>query len=109
MPPKKRKTRRRSSKRRQRKGFHFPWVKISLSLLLVVAGYVGWLDYQVYHQFEGRRWSLPARVYARPLELYAGLSLRPHSSTTNCAHSATVLSPARDAPGKCPGMANAFS
>ena len=77
MPPKKRKTRRRSSKRRQRKGFHLPWVKISLSLLLVVAGYVGWLDYQVYHQFEGRRWSLPARVYARPLELYAGLSLRP--------------------------------
>jgi len=77
MPPKKRKTRRRSSKRRQRKGFHFPWVKLSLSLLLVVAGYIGWLDYQVYHQFEGRRWSLPARVYARPLELYAGLSLRP--------------------------------
>ncbi len=77
MPPKKRKTRRRSRKRRQRKGFHLPWVKLSLSLLVVVAGYIGWLDYQVYHQFEGRRWSLPARVYARPLELYAGLSLRP--------------------------------
>ena len=29
------------------------------------------------HQFEGRRWTLPAQVFAAPLELYAGLSLTP--------------------------------
>ena len=29
----------------------------------------------VTRQFEGRRWTLPARVYAAPLELYAGLAL----------------------------------
>jgi len=29
----------------------------------------------VTHQFEGRRWTLPAQVYAAPLELYAGLPL----------------------------------
>jgi penicillin-binding protein 1B len=40
-----------------------------------MAGYITWLDYQVRHQFTGKRWSLPARVYARPLELYAGLEL----------------------------------
>ncbi len=77
MPPKKRKARRRTSKRRKSKAFHIPWVKLSLVLLVVVLGYVGWLDFQVYRQFEGKRWSLPARVYARPLELYTGLALQP--------------------------------
>ena len=53
-----------------------------LSALLVVLGvgvavtfYVLYLDHLVTKQFEGRRWTLPAQVYAAPLELYAGLSL----------------------------------
>ena len=41
----------------------------------MVLAYVGFLDFQVYRKFEGNRWSLPARVYARPLELYTGLQL----------------------------------
>lgn len=45
-------------------------------LLIVVAGYVVFLDYTIRSQFEGRRWELPARVYARPLELYPGMALR---------------------------------
>ncbi|VAW78363.1 Multimodular transpeptidase-transglycosylase [hydrothermal vent metagenome] len=81
MPPKKHKSRRRSGKKRKSKSFRFPWIKLSLILLLVVAGYIGWLDFQVYNQFEGKRWSLPARVYARPLELYAGLNLGPAQFT----------------------------
>jgi len=36
---------------------------------------VFYLDRKVVTQFEGRRWTLPAQVYAAPLELYAGLSL----------------------------------
>jgi len=49
-------------------------------LVLVVAGvaatfYILYLDHLVTKQFEGRRWTLPARVYAAPLELYAGLTL----------------------------------
>ncbi len=43
--------------------------------MLVLAAYVAFLDFRVYREFEGKRWSLPARVYARPLELYAGLRL----------------------------------
>ncbi len=42
---------------------------------MAIAGAVVWLfwtDHKVRTQFEGRRWALPARVYARPLELYAG-------------------------------------
>jgi len=33
------------------------------------------LDRMVVTQFEGRRWTLPAQVYAAPLELYDGLAL----------------------------------
>lgn len=45
---------------------------------LLVAAFALWiwlLDRQIVSQFEGRRWDLPAQVYARPLELYAGLRL----------------------------------
>jgi penicillin-binding protein 1B len=41
-------------------------------LLLAVTLWVIKLDRQITSQFEGRRWTLPARVYAQPLELYAG-------------------------------------
>ncbi|MFQ5660495.1 MAG: penicillin-binding protein 1B [Gammaproteobacteria bacterium] len=34
-----------------------------------------WLDHHIQDKFEGRRWSLPARVYAGPLEIYPGLTL----------------------------------
>lgn len=33
------------------------------------------LDKTIHAQFEGKRWALPARVYARPLELYPGMHL----------------------------------
>lgn len=42
----------------------------SLILLLVFSAYVLYLDQQVRTQFEGKRWALPAHVYARALELY---------------------------------------
>lgn len=40
-------------------------------------GYVYWLDRWVTREFEGKRWSIPARVYARPLELYPNRQLSP--------------------------------
>jgi penicillin-binding protein 1B len=46
-----------------------------LSLLLVAAGFTFYLDYRVRSEFEGRRFALPARIYARPLELHAGLKV----------------------------------
>lgn len=39
--------------------------------------YVIYLDVQVRSQFDGGRWAVPARVYARPLELYPGRRLGP--------------------------------
>src|SRR5258708_39154834 len=45
------------------------------AVLGLVLGFVGWvvyLDHVVTREFQGRLWSVPARVYAEPLELYAG-------------------------------------
>ncbi|MGE5154299.1 MAG: penicillin-binding protein 1B [Bdellovibrio bacteriovorus] len=58
---------------------------VILRLLLLIALAVGLagvlygvhLDRVVRGKFEGQRWALPARVYARPLELYAGRPLTP--------------------------------
>jgi penicillin-binding protein 1B len=43
---------------------------------LFAAAYVLQQDELVRSQFEGKRWALPARVFARPLELYEGQSLK---------------------------------
>src|SRR5689334_5429584 len=59
------------------------WKKAFWSITLVVfvvavicgAAWYVYLDHLVSSQFEGRRWTLPAHVYASPLELYAGLQL----------------------------------
>src|SRR5690606_5780382 len=42
--------------------------------LLALGTWAFVLDRQVSSQFEGRRWTLPAQVYAQPTELYAGQS-----------------------------------
>ena len=60
---------------RLRRGF---WRGLVFALALLVGlgiPHVWQLNRQVTTQFEGRRWELPARVYARPLELYAGREL----------------------------------
>jgi penicillin-binding protein 1B len=67
----------RSVKRRRGAG-----LGVALWLLLIGmvggvlgAGYVWQLDKEIRAQFEGKRWALPTRVYARPLEIYAGARL----------------------------------
>jgi len=54
------------------------WKVVRLALLavvLAVAGFTLYLDIRVRSEFEGRRFALPARIYARPLELHAGLHI----------------------------------
>ena len=70
-------TKSRSKPRRRKSGFSFPWLRVLLVLAFFGIVYVAWLDFQVYRQFEGKRWALPAKVYARPLELHAGAGLGP--------------------------------
>ncbi len=47
-------------------------------LLLAAVAAVVYLDRAVQTKFEGKRWALPAHIYARPLELYEGLRLNAH-------------------------------
>lgn len=42
-----------------------------------LAAYVMWLDFVIQSRFEGRRWALPARVYARPMEVFSGARISP--------------------------------
>ena len=51
------------------------WRYLFLVLIIIFSGYGFYLDFKVQKQFDGKRWALPAKVYARPLELYSGLSL----------------------------------
>jgi penicillin-binding protein 1B len=43
-----------------------------LGFTLLAAGFTLYLDIRVRNEFEGRRFALPARIYARPLELHTG-------------------------------------
>lgn len=49
----------------------------TLFLVVVLAIWTLYLDVVVRAKFDGKKWALPARVYSRPLELYAGLALTP--------------------------------
>ena len=49
------------------------WFGLLLATLLA-AGYTLYLDVRVREEFEGRRFALPARIYARPLELHADVA-----------------------------------
>jgi penicillin-binding protein 1B len=46
-----------------------------LALALFAASFTLYLDFRVRGEFEGRRFAIPARIYARPLELHAGLRI----------------------------------
>ncbi|MFO1405953.1 MAG: penicillin-binding protein 1B [Steroidobacteraceae bacterium] len=47
----------------------------ALVAFVAVVVFVAVLDHRVTRQFEGRRWTLPARVYAQPIELYVGQAI----------------------------------
>ncbi|MDO3381969.1 penicillin-binding protein 1B [Gilvimarinus algae] len=49
-----------------------------LAAVIAAGLWVVYLDVIVRAKFDGKKWALPARVYARPLELYEGLSLTPN-------------------------------
>lgn len=53
------------------------WLLRRLVLLLVaaIAIWCVWIDYKIRRDFSALQWALPARLYARPVELYAGAHL----------------------------------
>ena len=43
--------------------------------VIVLAAYAFWLDLRIRNEFDGKRWAVPARVFARPLQLAPGAPL----------------------------------
>ena len=71
-------SRRRHRKQKSHAGHLSFWLKrCALVGAVALFGYAAWLDLTVRTQFDGKRWAVPARVYARPVELYAGARLTP--------------------------------
>lgn len=74
-------TRTRSSRPRSKRpsGATRPWLgwilKLGLVGLVVLAVFAVYLDAVVQEKFSGKRWTVPAKVYARPLELFVGQKL----------------------------------
>ncbi|KAA0690514.1 penicillin-binding protein 1B [Halopseudomonas laoshanensis] len=50
-------------------------IKLGLVGLVLLAGLTIYLDAVVQEKFSGKRWAVPAKVFARPLELYVGQQL----------------------------------
>jgi len=54
------------------------WGMAALLLICTLTALYAWhLNRPLKEKFDGRRWAIPARVYARPLELYPGKRLSP--------------------------------
>ncbi len=74
--PKKRKTSRKRKtqpKKKKSTSLFKKWMlQLSIILGCIFLSYCVLLDFQIRKEFDGKRWSVPARVYAQPLELYAG-------------------------------------
>ncbi len=85
----------------KRQFLRFSWralFLISLGFSLPLMAYVAYLDRVVVSQFEGKRFSLPARVYARPLELHPEKIITPTQLSSelkqlNYARVATLTTP----------------
>ncbi|MEH6587221.1 MAG: penicillin-binding protein 1B [Halioglobus sp.] len=56
---------------------HHLLFKFFVVLLVIGAGYMIYLDARITTTFADKMWELPAKVFARPLELYSGAELSP--------------------------------
>ncbi len=73
---KKKSTKKKSVRTRSRDGKKWWSITRILQLLIITisftAAYIIWLDYRIHTEFEGRKWTIPARVYGRPQDIYIG-------------------------------------
>ena len=78
MASRKRKTRKPTKVKKSKKGQEFGlgikklFFSVFVVLTFLFLSYLGYLDYTLREKFEGRRWAIPAKVYASPIEIYAG-------------------------------------
>ncbi|MGE0081145.1 MAG: penicillin-binding protein 1B [Thiohalomonadaceae bacterium] len=81
---------------------------VFLAGLTALALFAVVLDFRVREEFDGRRFALPARVYARPLELFAGARLSPERFARELAQIGYKEGLQADEPGRFERRGNAF-
>lgn len=85
--PKKSSSKKKASRKASRKPKknRISWKRIFLFSLIIVSFtsilYLWYLDRIIDQRFDGEVWARPSRVYARPLELFVGLKLKPEELT----------------------------
>ena len=69
----------RSSRKKKKQSVRWKslFLKFCLTGVALVAAFAVYLDAVVTRQFEGKKWAIPAKVYARPVELYQGTLIAP--------------------------------
>src|SRR5260221_11947921 len=72
-----------------------------LTVALLAAGFTLYLDIRVRSEFEGRRFALPARIYARPLGLHAGLRIAQIDVGRELQEAGYSQGPREGVPGWC--------
>ncbi len=75
---KKTKARKKRVPQKKNSGLKSVIFKVLLFIFVVFGLYVIYLDSLIRYAFEGRKWAIPAHVYARPLELYIGKTISSH-------------------------------
>ena len=75
--PRVKSTKKRTQKSKPTKNVGFIVSAVVLVCLFVCALWVIWLDGQIRTHFEGHKWTVPAKVYARPLLLTVGQAIKP--------------------------------
>lgn len=56
----------------KKSAYRFWAFRLLIVFICLGSGYLLYLDHIIRTEYEGRKWKLPARVYASPLELYPG-------------------------------------
>ncbi len=74
-----------------------------------LVAYIAYLDRVVVSQFEGKRFSLPARVYARPLELHADKVITPQQLSFELKQLNYLRSAGVTGPGEFKSSSSHFS
>jgi len=90
-----------------RRLFRFSMLLMGLGIGISVPWLV-WLDVQVRHEFEGRTWEVPSRVYARPLSLYSGKYLTKRSLLAELKAAGYRQVPDASSPGSFSVKSNRF-
>ena len=68
-----------SPRGRARRATSRPWrylaYRLGIAATVFLIAYGAWMDLRVRNQFEGKRWAVPAQIFARPLQLYPAMRL----------------------------------